>query len=271
MKVVVFTIVTFLAIVEPLPACPLKLEKTSVQGALLVGKAPVGSQVRIDDKITRISNKGYFLVGFGRNAKSRKKVTAFIPGGRRIDCIINVKKRRYKVERIDGLLRRMVVPSSEDIKRIRVDNAAIAKVRRLNTFRNDFLVKFKWPLRGRISGVFGSQRILNGKPKRPHNGVDIAAPEGTKIHAPAPGVVVLSHPGMFYTGKTLMLDHGHGLTSVYVHMSAISVKLGQQVQVGDKIGEVGKTGRATGSHLHWGVSLFSTHLDPELLAGKMYN
>ena len=237
----------------------------------MVGKAPIGSQVQIENKNIRISTEGYFIVGFGRDAKSRTQVTAIKPDGGRIYCTISVKKRNYKVEHINGLPRRMVEPKAEDIKRIRADNAQITRVRRLNTVRNDFFAKFKWPLNGRISGIFGSQRILNGKPRRPHNGVDIAAPEGTKVSAPASGVVVLSHPGMFYTGKTLMIDHGHGLTSVYVHMSVISVKLGQRVQAGDKIGEVGKTGRATGSHLHWGVSLFSTHLDPELLAGKMYN
>ncbi len=271
MKVVLLSIGCLFSIIQPVIGCPLNLGETSVQGALLVGKAPIGSKVKINGKVVRISPKGEFLVGFGRDAKSSTEVVATIPNGSRIDCRVSVTKRTYKVERIDGLPMRMVKPKAEDIKRILSDNAAIARVRRLDTVGNDYFVKFRWPLIGRITGIFGSQRILNGKPKRPHNGVDIAAPKGTTVRAPASGVVALAHSGMFYTGKTLMLDHGHGLTSVYVHMSAISVKLGQRVQAGDKIGEVGKTGRATGPHLHWGVSLFSTHLDPLLLVGERNN
>jgi murein DD-endopeptidase MepM/ murein hydrolase activator NlpD len=120
-----------------------------------------------------------------------------------------------------------------------------------------------------VSGIYGSQRILNGKPRRPHNGVDVVAPRGTPVVACADGVVALVNPGMFFTGKTVMIDHGHGLTSVYVHMDDIRVRAGDRVRKGARIGSIGMTGRATGPHLHWGVSLFNTHLDPALLAGPM--
>ena len=271
MKSILSSIVILIAFTGSTLSCPLLSEKKALQGGLLVGRAPLGSKVSVEGKMVRVSNKGQFLIGFGRDAGPKIKLIALKPNGQSIDCTISVTKRKYKLERIDGLLERQVSPRVEDIKRIKEDNAAIARVRLLDTTGTDFATKFEWPVTGRISGKFGSQRILNGKPRRPHNGVDIAAPEGTPIRAPLSGVVVLVHPDMFYTGKTVMLDHGHGLTSVYVHMSKIVVGVGQRVKSGDEIGKVGKTGRATGPHLHWGGSLFSTHLDPELLVSRMHN
>lgn len=258
-----------LLMASPALACELSLEGPAKQGGLLIGTVTPGASVSVDGTAVRVSADGHFLVGFGRDAKSEARVEAVMRDGRRLGCPVSVATRHYQIQRIDGLPKRQVTPDPKAVARIRADNAAIGKVRKLDTATTDFLAGFDWPLRGRISGIFGSQRILNGKPRSPHNGVDIAAPTGTPIHAPAPGVVRLVHPDMFYTGKSIMLDHGHGLTSVYVHMSAIAVKEGQRVAKGDVIGKVGKTGRATGPHLHWGVSLFATHLDPMLLAGPM--
>lgn len=250
-------------------ACQLSLDGPAKQGGLLIGTVTPGASVQVDGQAVRVSPDGRFLVGFGRDAKSKAKVEAVMADGRRLGCPVSVARRSYQIQRIDGLPKRQVTPDPKALARIRADNAAIRAVRKLDTASTDFLAGFDWPLKGRISGIFGSQRVLNGQPRSPHNGVDIAAPTGTPIHAPAPGVVRLVHPDMFYTGKSIMLDHGHGLTSVYVHMSAISVKEGQRVAKGDVIGKVGKTGRATGPHLHWGVSLFATHLDPMLLVGAM--
>ncbi len=259
----------FTAAAVPAWACQLSLEGPAKQGGMLIGSVPAGSKVSIDGRSIRVAPDGRFVVGFGRDAKAKTKVVALTPEGRTLACPVMVAKRQYQVQRIDGLPKRQVTPDPVAIARIKKDNAAIGRVRKLDTASTDFAVPFIWPVKGRISGIFGSQRILNGKPRRPHNGVDIAAPQGTPIVAPAPGVVALVHPDMFYTGKSVMLDHGHGLSSVYVHMSEISVKHGQRVGKGDEIGKVGKTGRATGPHLHWGVSLFATHLDPMLLTGKM--
>ena len=182
---------------------------------------------------------------------------------------LRITQREYKIQRIDGLPQKKVTPDPASVKRISIENAMIKKVRAVDTDRAYFASGFDWPVKGPISGVFGSQRVLNGKPKNPHNGVDVAAPQGTAIVAPADGVVALVHGDMFYTGKTVMIDHGHGLTSVYAHMSAILVKDGQKVTRGTPIGKIGKTGRVTGPHLHWGVTLFGTHLDPRLLTGPM--
>ena len=242
-------------------ACNVPLQGEMVQGGLLIGRVAPGTPVYVFGKEVRVSSEGLFLVGFGRN--SSKQVTLKI-GGQVFFLTINA--RVYKTTRIDGLPKTKVTPTDPvDLKRIKEDNDAIRRVRRLNTNSSNFAFGFQWPLKGRISGVFGSRRVLNGVPRRPHNGIDIAAPSGTPIRAAAPGRIALVHQGMFFSGKTVMIDHGHGLTSVYIHMSAINVKKGQRINAGDKIGEVGMTGRATGPHLHWGVSLFQTHLDPELV------
>ena len=247
-------------------ACEIPLQGQAAQGGLVIGRVAAGTPVSVNGAPVRVSPDGLFLVGFGRDAPGSATVVA---GGMR--CVLAVEDRNYKITRIEGLPRRKVTPRAEDLKRIKADNAAIGRVRRLDTAATDFAAGFAWPLKGRVSGVFGSQRVLNGNPRRPHNGVDIAAPTGTPIRAPAPGTVALVHPDMFFSGKTVMLDHGHGLSSVYIHMSAITVKAGQRVRAGDVIGKIGMTGRATGPHLHWGISLFRTHLDPALIAGPMNN
>ena len=246
-------------------ACAIPLEGQVIQGSLLIGRVAPGSSVSVMGKSVRVSEEGLFLMGFGRDATEPVDLRVGP-----VKCTLQPKKRTYKITRIDGLPARKVTPRApEDLARIRADNAAIREVRRLDTPATDFASGFQWPVTGRLSGVFGAQRILNGKPRQYHNGVDIAAPAGTPIVASAPGRVVLVHQDMFFAGKTVMLDHGHGLTSVYIHMSAITVKEGQRVKTGGRIGRVGMTGRATGPHLHWGVTLFGEHLDPHLLAGPM--
>ncbi len=262
----VLTLICLLVSASPVIAAPsLELDGQVIQGGLVIGRTAPGSRVTVDGKPVRVAADGRFLIGLGRDAPASIKVR--IDDGK--PQIFRVARRNYKVQRIDGLAKRKVVPRPEDIRRIRADNASIGRVRARDTAKPYFESGFAWPLKGRLSGVFGSLRILNGKPRNPHNGVDIAAPAGTPIMAPADGVVALVARDMFYTGKTLMIDHGHGLTSVYAHMSKILVDQGEKVTRGQIIGRVGMSGRATGPHLHWGISLFSTHLDPALTAGKM--
>ncbi|MAH83190.1 MAG: hypothetical protein CBB68_02355 [Rhodospirillaceae bacterium TMED8] len=253
----------------PATACDVPFQGEGRQGGLMIGTVPKSAKVLVDGKRVRVSSAGRFLLGFGRDHQRPINVQVHLLNGHSYLCTLSVTPQVYEIQRIDGLPQRQVTPDQKAIRRIRAENAIISEVRRKDTGRTDFLRGFQWPLKGRISGIFGSQRILNGKPRRPHNGVDIAAPIGTPILAPAAGKVVLVHSDMFFTGKSIMLDHGHGLTSIYVHMSAISVIDGEEVDVGEEIGKVGKTGRATGPHLHWGVSLFHTHLDPILLTGPM--
>jgi murein DD-endopeptidase MepM/ murein hydrolase activator NlpD len=182
---------------------------------------------------------------------------------------VSIEKRAYKIQRIDGLPPRKVSPSPEDQERISKDRALVKKVRQTDDARTDFAQPFIWPVTGRISGVYGSQRILNGKPKWPHYGVDIAAPTGTPVKAPADGIVTMAHNDMFYSGGTLIVDHGHGLSTTYMHLHKILVKDGQGVKQGDVIAQVGATGRVTGPHLHWGMNWFDTRLDPSLLVPPM--
>lgn len=247
----------------------LVLEGTFTQGGLVIGRTDPAARVTVDGRPVRVSDSGVFLIGFGRDAPARTSIRVIHGDGRAIDRTIGVTARKYDVQRIDGLPAKQVTPNARALKRIQTERTQINKVRAEDTARTFFAAGFVWPTRGRLSGVFGSQRILNGVPRQPHNGVDVAAPEGTPVKAPADGIVALAQQDMFFTGKTVMIDHGHGLISVFAHMSAIEVKPGQRIAKGEPIGKVGKTGRATGSHLHWGVTLFKTHLDPQLLAGPM--
>jgi len=243
----------------------LSFEGHFIQGGLVVGQTLPGSEVKHGDRKIHVSDTGVFVLGFGRDAPKKDSLSVQLPNGENIQHPLEVRQQTYKTTRIDGLPKRKVTPKKEDLKRIRSDNAKIGKVRRLDTGLTDFLSGFVWPVKGRISGVFGSQRILNGKPRRPHNGMDIAAPQGTPVLATSDGVVQLVHEDMFYSGKTVMIDHGHGVTSVYIHMNKITVKQGSRVRQGDQIGTVGMTGRATGPHLHWGINLFKMPLDPKLI------
>ena len=241
------------------------LQGSLIPGGLVTGTAAPGSKINFQGKPIRISPDGTFILGFGRDAKRVQTIEILDPNGFTYYQDIKLKKRTYKTTRIDGLPGRKVTPNPEDIKRVKADNSGIGQVRKLDTETQDFLAGFQWPTLGRISGVYGSQRVLNGKPRSPHNGVDIAAPKGSPVLATAAGTVALVHQDMFYSGKTVMIDHGHGLSSVYIHMSKILVKHGQRVNKGTPIGAVGMTGRTTGPHLHWGISLFKTHLDPMLI------
>jgi hypothetical protein len=252
---------------ESLPAFEIKGELA--QGGLVVGHVEPGTKIILGNRQIDISPGGDFLLGLGRDAPPRLSLKIMHTNGIQETKSFSIKQRSWKISRVDGLSGRKVTPKLEDLQRIRSDGAQIKEVRRLSTEVPYFLSGFQWPLTGRISGVFGSQRVLNGKSRRPHYGTDIAAPLGTPILAIANGIVTLVHQGMFFTGKTLMIDHGHGLASVYAHMDKILVQEGDVVTKGTAIGQVGKTGRATGPHLHLGISLFATHLDPGLVMGGM--
>ena len=247
----------------------LELDGAVTQGALIIGRTAPGARVTLDGESVSVSKDGVFLLGFGRDAPAKARLDVIFPDGSRSHRDLAVAQRKYRIQRVDGLPPRSVTPSEKDMVRIRKEIAEVKRARKRNDAREDFLKGFTWPLKGRISGVYGSQRILNGKPRRPHFGVDIAAPTGTIVHAPADGVVSLANSDMFFSGGTLIVDHGHGLSSTFMHLNAILVKDGQRVHQGDTIAEVGATGRATGPHLHWGMNLFETRLDPQLLVDSM--
>ena len=247
----------------------LKLDREPLQGALIVGRTDPGTSVTIDGSAVRVSDGGVFLLGFGRDASSKARLTAEFPDGSRVHRDLRVTQRSYEVQRVDGLPPSKVSPSEEDMVRIRHDIALVKKARARDDPREDFLEGFEWPLKGRISGVYGSQRVLNGKPRRPHFGVDVAAPVGAIVRAPADGVVTLAHDDMFFSGGTLIVDHGHGLSSSFLHLNAILVKNGDRISQGDAIAKVGATGRVSGPHLDWRMNLLGNRLDPQLLVGSM--
>ena len=253
------------------PTKALELDGALAQGGLVIGQVSPGAQVFLGERPVRVAEDGLFAIGFGRKAKKKAVLKIRYSGGRQQTRTLKIKPQKYKISRIDGLPSRKVTPKPQDIKRIRAESGLIKTARQRDTPDAYFRSRFMWPVVGRISGVFGSQRILNGKPRAPHSGVDIAAPQGTPVRAMADGIVTLVHGGMFFTGKTMMIDHGHGLQSVYAHLSKIEVKEGDVVKKGQPIGRVGATGRVTAPHLHWGVSWFATRLDPALVVGPIPN
>ena len=266
-RIIIGAIITILCL--PFSALALTLGGNLVQGGMAIGKVEPAATVHVQGKSVQVSPEGLFVIGFSRDAQPESVIELHQPSGTVEKQSISIKKRTYKIQRIDGLPPRKVSPSPKDLERIQKEHALVKEVRKKDDPRTDFTQSFIWPVTGRISGVYGSQRILNGKPKRPHYGVDIAAPTGTPVKAPADGVVSLAHDNMFYSGGTLIVDHGHGLSTTYMHLHKIMVKDGQRVNQGDVIAQVGATGRVTGPHLHWGMNWFDTRLDPSLLVPPM--
>ncbi len=247
----------------------LSLEGNFVQGGLIFGQAAPGARVTLEGRSVRVTEAGRFIFGFGRDAPAEATLEVAWPDGRAETRRLVVAKRDYEIQRIDGLPPEMVTPPDEVLARIRAENARIAAARALDRAEPLFESGFVWPVEGPITGVFGSQRVLNGQPRRPHYGIDIAAPAGTPIRAPADGVVAIADGDMYYTGGTVLIDHGHGLTSVYSHMKEVWVRQGARLSQGDLLGSVGASGRASGAHLDWRINWFDQRLDPGLLVPPM--
>lgn len=238
-------------------------------GGILIGEALPGSRVMVDDRAVRITEDGRFVFGVGRDASGHVDVTVQPPEGDAVRQRVSIGKRDYRIQRIDGLPTRKVEPNPDDQARIEADWVMLNRAKSSDSERLAFADHAVWPVIGPISGVFGSQRILNGKPKSPHRGVDVAAPEGEPVVAMLEGVVTVAALDMYYTGGTVMVDHGHGIQSLYAHLSAIDVAPGQHLARGEQLGRIGTTGRSTGPHLHLSLYWFETALDPALLLGPM--
>ena len=241
----------------------LPIEESYTPGQLVVAWVKPGTSVRLQDHPVAVSAQGLVAFGFGRDAIGSQLLELEYAGQVRA-FKLPIVARQYKQQHIQGLAQKHVQPEPAVTQRIRRDANAISAVRDQINLTNALNGEFIWPVNGRLSGVFGSRRVLNGVPKSPHKGIDIAAASGTPVMAPIAGRVALVDDGMFYTGKTVMLDHGLGVTSVYAHLQDIHVQLGQQMAQGQVMGTVGQTGRATGPHLHFGVSWGREALDPAL-------
>ena len=250
-------------------ASALMLEGQPTQGGLLAGQVEPDSQVEWLGHQVPVGPEGHFQVGLGREAPAEVFLTVISPEGDVTRQTIAVSQRRYNIQRINGLPDRQVTPDESLIRRIRDEAARVREARAVRLEESHFDSGWIWPLTGPISGVYGSQRILNGEPRQPHYGVDIVAPTGTLVQAPASGVVTLTEPDLFFSGGTLIIDHGQGLSSSFLHLSEILVEVGDQVQVGDDIARVGATGRVTGAHLDWRMNWFDQRIDPETLVPPM--
>ena len=216
------------------------------QGGLARGEAPPGTTLALDGRPVRVA-----------------------PDGRELTQEIALGRRDYQIQRIDGLPPQMVTPDPALLERIQRETKKIRTARTTDSDQLFFEAKLEWPVTGPISGVYGSQRILNGEPRAPHLGVDIAAPAGTPIKADGAGTVTLAESDLYFTGGTLIIDHGYGLSSIYQHMSRLDVAVGQHVEQGETVGAVGATGRVTGAHLHWGMNWYEVAIDPQLIVGPM--
>ena len=233
------------------------------QGSFIIGKTKSNSQVLIDEKKVRVSKDGYFVFGLGRDRKNNI-IIKVINNGKLEIFEKKILKREYKIQKIDGLPKKQVTPPKEVYERIKKDNILIGKARAIDSSLSHFKKEFIKPLDDAIiTGVYGSQRILNGKPRRPHYGLDYAANEGTPIKAMMDGVVTLAEKDLYFTGGTIIFDHGHGVSTLYMHMKDVNVIKGQEIKKGNIVGTVGQTGRSTGPHLDIRLNWFDVKLDPK--------
>lgn len=235
------------------------------QGAMVIGKVPAGSSVRYACRELRVSGYGSVVFGIGRDEKGPLQLQVRRPDGSSQAVNIAVTARDWPTEHVNGVPPKTVNPPPAIAERIAREQALVTEARKRDDNRTDFTQTFLWPVQGRISGRFGNARVYNGQPGAGHSGMDIAVPTGTPVKAPAAGVVTFAGPDLYLTGGTLVLDHGFGISSNFLHLSRIDVKVGDRIAQGQTIAAVGATGRATGPHLHWGMNWFDTRIDPLLV------
>ena len=240
----------------------------AIEGGLIMARTAAGNVVTLDGVVIPATADGLFIIGFHRDSDQPVTIKIIKPDGASQLTVLTPKQRDYDIQRIDGLQKNMVTPPDSVIARIKSDQAAVAAARQKTAATGDFWHGIDWPVTGRISGVFGSQRILNGNPRQPHYGIDIAAPRGTPIQAPASGLVTLVKD-LYFSGWTVIINHGLGLNSSFLHLDQVSVNIGDNVSRGDNIGTVGSTGRSTGPHLDWRLDWHGRRIDASLVAEPM--
>ena len=241
-----------------------------VEGNLIVARTNPSNKIKINNEFLEIDESGIFVFGFHRDEENPIKLVIINNENEQFKTFIKPIKREYKIQRIDGLKKSMVTPPEDTISRIKSDRKKVNKARKVKLEMGDFIQGFDWPLKGLITGVYGSQRILNDIPKSPHFGIDISVPVGTSVKAPASGIITLTED-LYYSGYTVILNHGLNINSTFLHLSEINVNLGDRIGRGDLIGHSGDTGRSTGPHLDWRIDWNGKRLDAEMLAGPMNN
>ena len=251
----------FIIFLIPTHSNAIEFKGKFLQGHFIVGITNPSAKIIIDKKEVKVSKDGFFAFGIDRDRKFDLTITK-IQDGKKEKIVKKVLKRKYNIQRIDGLEESKVTPPESVYKRIKEENNKIGKARAINSDLPFFKNQFIMPVKGIISGVYGSQRILNGKPKWPHYGIDIAAKKGTMIKSSGSGTVTMAEDDLYYTGGTIIMDHGHGISTIYSHLESVMVSVGDKINQGDIIGTVGSTGRSTGPHLDFRVNWFQTRLDP---------
>ncbi|MCG9697089.1 M23 family metallopeptidase [Shewanella sp. Isolate11] len=239
------------------------------QGALIRAKTTPGTQVFLNDNPIKVTPQGEFAFGFEREAELTQQLKLVYPDGLTQIKPLTIAQKQYKIDRVNGIAKKIMKPAPKAVERAARDSKQVKAARNHFSEQTAFAQDFIWPLTGRISGVYGSQRVYNGKPGNPHYGVDVAAKTGTIVVAPADGVISLSVADMFYSGGTMIIDHGYGVSSSFLHLSKLYVKEGDTVKQGQAVAEVGATGRATGPHLDWRINWYQMRLDPVTIVPSM--
>ncbi len=267
MRILVFLFGLWASWSLPATAAP-ALEGQAVQGGMLWGRVVPGSTITLNKEPVPVHSSGVFVVGFSRDAQSDAQLVYTYPDGRTEVQALTIEDREFDIERVDGLPPKTVTPPPEWRDRRKIETGRVRSARGVMMPETMWLDGFVKPAEGRFSGFYGSQRILNGEPRSPHYGLDIAADTGTPIWAPAGGVVRLAAPDFLLEGGIVIIDHGLGVTSTLFHMNSVTVSEGQRVDQGDQIGTIGATGRANGPHVDWRVNWRNVRLDPMLLLEK---
>lgn len=254
---------------ESVPAA-FSFEGTFRQGGIVRGRAPAGTQrLMLGSTEIALTEEGEFLIGFGRDHGPSATLVAEFGDGRQSSEVLTIAPTDWRIEHVNAA-RRGGRSSAAFQRRRAPEIAQIVAAREIRSETDGWRQDFLWPATGRISGVFGSQRVYRGEPGSYHGGIDIARPSGTPVVTPADGVVVLATPAPFtLEGNLVIIDHGMGLNSAFLHLSRIDVEEGERVQRGERIGAIGSSGRATGPHLHWGMKWGSERIDPRFLVGPM--
>tara|TARA_B110000495_G_C23024671_1_gene608612 strand:+ start:214 stop:1044 length:831 start_codon:yes stop_codon:yes gene_type:complete len=242
-----------------------QLTEQFFQGALIVGKTAPENRVMLNGKAIKVSASGDYALGFSRDEKNNSVLTITSPSGEIDKRTLKPLKREYNIQRIEGIAKKIMNPNKKANIRVGEDNKKIKAARTIDSNLTAFAQGFIAPIEGTITGVYGSQRYYNGVPKWPHYGLDYAGNTGDPVKAPADGVVLMYVPDMFYSGGTMIIDHGHGVSSTFLHLSDAYVNVGDKVVQGQLVAAVGSSGRATGPHLDWRINWFDVRLDPALV------
>lgn len=258
------SLLTSLLMLQPLAAQE-QLTEQFFQGALIVGKTSPTNKVSLNGKAIKVSSTGDYALGFSRDEKNNSELVIISPNGATEKRILKPLKREYNIQKVEGIAKKIMNPNKKANVRAGEDNKKISAARKVDSDLTAFAQGFIAPIEGTITGVYGSQRYYNGVPKRPHYGLDYAGKKGDPVKAPADGTVLMYVPDMFYSGGTMIIDHGHGVSSTFLHLSNSYVKVGDKVTKGQLVAAVGSSGRATGPHLDWRINWFNMRLDPALV------